>query len=176
MIVIIVDNDSDNLELSQEKYNSIIKLINFKDIRCTCGKNGHLVKIGSYQKCYKIPERKICLQIQRVMCKHCGKTHAVLVHNMVPASMLLVPTQIEILKSYYNHETASLLDRYATLDLANIYYVVKNYEKTWKQYLESANLSLESNINNIINYFIENYNNQFMQMKGNIPVIKISSY
>lgn len=34
--------------------------------------------------------------IQRVMCKHCGRTHALFVECMVPSSMLLVTTQIDL--------------------------------------------------------------------------------
>ncbi|MFQ6794355.1 DUF6431 domain-containing protein [Thomasclavelia sp.] len=172
MITITDRENYSNKRLTQETYDSIIKLINFKEIKCTCGKTGDLVKIGSYPRHYKIPERKICIQVQRVMCKNCGRTHAVLIHCMVPASMLLVATQIEILQSYYNHSLLEFLDTHSTIDLSNIYYVVRNYEKRWKTYLETANLSLDSNINSLINYFIDNYNIQFMQMKRNINIIK----
>ena len=172
MIAITDNSEYFNVEITQELYDSIIKLINFKKIRCTCGQKGTLVKIGTYPRHYKIPDRKICIQIQRVMCKHCGRTHAVLVQNMVPSSMLLVATQIEILRSYYNHSLVDFLDQHSAIDLSNIYYVVKNYEKKWKIYLESANLSLESNESNIVNYFLDHHHSQFMQMKRNINIIK----
>ena len=65
------------------------------------------------------------------MCKHCGKTHAVFVECMVPSSMLLLTTQIEMLRSYYNHRLEEFLSSYPTIDRPNAIYVIKNYERKW---------------------------------------------
>ena len=48
MIAITDNSEYFNVEITQELYDSIIKLINFKKIRCTCGQKGTLVKIGTY--------------------------------------------------------------------------------------------------------------------------------
>lgn len=152
-------------ELTQEAYDKVISKIDFKEMRCNCGIKGSFVKIGYYNKNYKTSEKRINIQIQRIKCKHCGRTHAVFIDKMVPSSMLLVSTQIKLLKSYYDYSISGFLENYVSIDLPNIYYVVRNYEKKWRYKLESANLSLNSDEKELVNYFLENDNTQFMQMK-----------
>ena len=109
--MIIISNDTVYLkkEFTQETYDQALIRVDMKGLECDCGSNGKLVKIGYYQRYYKTSTRKICIQIQRVMCKHCGRTHALFVECMVPSSMLLVTTQIELLRSYYNHRLEEFL-------------------------------------------------------------------
>ena len=96
--MIIISNDTVYLkkEFTQETYDQALIRVDMKGLECDCGSNGKLVKIGYYQRYYKTSTRKICIQIQRVMCKHCGRTHALFVECMVPSSMLLVTTQKNI--------------------------------------------------------------------------------
>lgn len=155
-------------EFTQETYDNILAYINFKEEKCSCGAKGSLVKIGCYSRFYKTSTKRICIKIQRVMCKHCGKTHAVFVECMVPSSMLLVSTQIEMLRSYYNHSLDEFLANYPSIDRPNVFYIVKNYERKWKKYLESAGLTLTSNEKEITDYFLEKHHIQFMQMKRHL--------
>ena len=77
------------------------------------------------------------------MCKHCGKTHAVFVECMVPSSMLLLTTQIEMLRSYYNHRLEEFLSSYPTIDRPNAIYVIKNYEREWVNYLKKSGFTVK---------------------------------
>ena len=128
-------------------------------------------KIGYYQRYYKTSTRKICIQIQRVMCKHCGRTHALFVECMVPSSMLLVTTQIELLRSYYNHRLEEFLMVYPTIERSNAFYVVKNYEKKWSKILKLTGLSLMDEEKKIIKVFIKKYQMQFMQMRSYSKIV-----
>ena len=112
-------------------YDQVLDHVDFKSLECSCGAKGSFVKIGCYPRFYKTATNKICIRIQRVMCKHCGKTHAVFVECMVPSSMLLLTTQIEMLRSYYNHRLEEFLSSYPTIDRPNAIYVIKNYERKW---------------------------------------------
>lgn len=165
--MITIKQSSDLLinEFNQEIYDSIVTNVDFTNQECSCGCKGSFVKIGCYSKFYKSSIKRICIQIQRVKCKHCGKTHAVFIECMVPSSMLLLTTQLEMLKSFYNHTLDEFLAAYPIIDKPNIFYVIKNYEKAWKKKLKTAGFSLKSNAKEISDYFLENYNIQFMQMK-----------
>ena len=131
-------------EFTQEIYDQVLDHVDFKSLECSCGAKGSFVKIGCYPRFYKTATNKICIRIQRVMCKHCGKTHAVFVECMVPSSMLLLTTQIEMLRSYYNHRLEEFLSSYPTIDRPNAIYVIKNYERKWVNYLKKSGFTLKS--------------------------------
>ena len=130
-------------EFTQEIYDQVLDHVDFKSLECSCGAKGSFVKIGCYPRFYKTATNKICIRIQRVMCKHCGKTHAVFVECMVPSSMLLLTTQIEMLRSYYNHRLEEFLS----------------------SYLKKSGFTLKSKEREIQRYFFEKYQVQFLQMK-----------
>ena len=152
-------------EFTQEIYDQVLDHVDFKSLECSCGAKGSFVKIGCYPRFYKTATNKICIRIQRVMCKHCGKTHAVFVECMVPSSMLLLTTQIEMLRSYYNHRLEEFLSSYPTIDRPNAIYVIKNYERKWVNYLKKSGFTLKSKEREIQRYFFEKYQVQFLQMK-----------
>lgn len=153
-------------EFNQAIYDQIINKVDFKNFECNCGAKGSLVKIGSYPRFYKTTTKRICIKIQRVMCKHCGKSHAVFVECMIPASMLLLTTQLEMLRSYYNHTLDEFLSNYPTIDRANVTYIIKNYEQNWAKYLKKAGFTLKSKETENTRYFLEKYQIQFLQMKN----------
>lgn len=165
MITIRQSSDLLIKEFNQEIYDSIVTNVDFTNQECSCGSIGSFVKIGCYSKFYKTSIKRICIQIQRVKCKYCGKTHAIFIECMVPSSMLLLTTQLEMLKSFYNHTLDEFLANYPIIDKPNIFYIIKNYERTWKKKLKQAGLSLKSKIKEISDYFLENHHIQFMQMK-----------
>ena len=171
--MIIISNDTVYLkkEFTQETYDQALIRVDMKGLECDCGSNGKLVKIGYYQRYYKTSTRKICIQIQRVMCKHCGRTHALFVECMVPSSMLLVTTQIELLRSYYNHRLEEFLLVYPTIERSNAFYVVKNFEKKWSKILKLTGLSLMDEEKKIIKVFIKKYQMQFMQMRSYSKIV-----
>lgn len=159
-------------EITQEIYDNAVQSTDFNKIKCSCGTKGKLVKMGSYLRCFKTPLKRTYIQIQRVKCKYCGKTHAVFIECMVPSSMLLVNTQFEILKAYYNNTTNNFLHAYPTIDFSNILYVVKNYKLIWQKMLLDSNLSLSSGIEIIVEYFFKTYNLQFMEMRLKSVILK----
>ena len=77
-----------------------------------------------------------------------------------------VTTQIELLRSYYNHRLEEFLMVYPTIERSNAFYVVKNYEKKWSKILKLTGLSLMDEEKKIIKVFIKKYQMQFMQMRS----------
>ena len=166
MITVDYCEEFDVIEFTQATYDKILEIIDFKEMTCGCGAKGSLVKIGCYPRFYKTCTKKVCIQIQRVKCKHCGKTHAVFVACMIPSSMLLITTQIEMLRSYYNHNLDEFLANYPSIDRPNVIYVIKNYERHWQKQLESAAFSLTNHEKTISAYFLKSNHRQFMQIKS----------
>ena len=62
-------------EFTQEIYDQVLDHVDFKSLECSCGAKGSFVKIGCYPRFYKTATNKICIRIQRVMCKHLSLIH-----------------------------------------------------------------------------------------------------
>ena len=72
-------------------------------------------------------------KIQRLKCKHCGRTHAILIHFLVPYKR---KTIYEIKQIINDHEEGNGV-------LVTEYFIVKTYKK-WKQRLISINCLISS--------------------------------
>ena len=77
-------NDFDALIKFRKLYSDLIFFIFLlSSIECTCGShNWHMH--SSYSRFYDFLGRKIKVSIQRIICASCGKTHALLIEDMIP--------------------------------------------------------------------------------------------
>lgn len=60
----------------------------------TCGCSGACIRYGSYRRHVKTDGRKLTLQIQRVLCQNCGRSHALLPSALVPYSQSRIITAV----------------------------------------------------------------------------------
>lgn len=80
-------NDFDALIKFRKLYSDLISSFSLSSIECTCGShNWHMH--SSYSRFYDFLGRKIKVSIQRIICASCGKTHALLIEDMIPFSTL----------------------------------------------------------------------------------------
>ena len=72
----------------QSKYNESIALISLDSLKCPhCHHSGFSFH-GYYKRHIYIFGRKYCITITRVICRHCHKTHAILIEDIIPYSQL----------------------------------------------------------------------------------------
>ena len=95
--MIILKVEKENSVISQETYDSIIRSIDIHSLECTCGRHDMVVH-SYYSRNIKNESGVIKLDILRVKCKECGKTHAVLLSLIVPYQSVELEIQIQILK------------------------------------------------------------------------------
>ena len=89
--------------LIQKTYEIFITtfLLNLFQIPCSyCNKKGHLIRYGYYKREVQLDTKKAKLKVQRVKCKHCKKTHAILPDWLVPYSQILIYDMIDIITQY----------------------------------------------------------------------------
>ena len=89
--------EKENRELNQDYYDLIIRNIDIHSLECTCGRHDMVVH-SYYSRNIKTESGVIKLDILRVKCKECGKTHAVLLSLIVPYQSVELEIQIQILK------------------------------------------------------------------------------
>ena len=157
--------------LTQKSYDKFIKNIDFHKLTCSCGRSGQLVKHGYYKRNIKNSYGKTSITILRVRCKSCGKTHAIFPECIVPYSQILLCDHISIINAYNTKSSFDpIMIANESIDESNIFYIIKQYLKHWKERIASFKISLDLSISK---QCLKNFKRQFMQIKC-IPNILFS--
>ena len=108
---------------------------NMGKFTCPFCSSSDMIKHSTYNRKFFHPENYdvITIKIQRLKCKHCGRTHAILIHFLVPYKR---KTIYEIKQIINDHEEGNGV-------LVTEYSIVKTYKK-WKQRLISINCLISS--------------------------------
>lgn len=154
-----------------ELYEKVIDALQLEQIQCP-----HCKQYGFCHHCYYSRHLKRKLRenedekilILRIKCKHCGKTHAVLLSSMIPYTQLSLEDTVLIIGE------AEQKDENERKQLQNELYerewigpedpvnVMKRYRTFWKQRLISEAISL--NDDNLSEKCIQAFRRQFMQI------------
>ena len=93
----IITNNPYKCKLSQSIYNKIIDSLDFNSICCNSCSSNNWAFHASYDRYVDILNRCFKIKILRVICLTCGKTHAILVKDMIPFSILSFNDIISVL-------------------------------------------------------------------------------
>ena len=150
----------DLININQTKYDEIIN--NLDLYRLICPKCGHsnLTIHGYYSRRLKTRTGTIYLRILRVICKACGSTHALLLSCIVPYSSIDLDGHIRIIA---NDDVNGLMEEINDIDESNVTYVIRMFNKHYKQRLLSLRISV-SDDDLVFNCF-KHFKRQFMQIK-----------
>ena len=86
-------------------YSLLINSISLSSIECECGSHNWYMH-SSYERHHDFLGGNIKVTIQRIICADCGKTHSLLLEDMIPYSTISYQTIISSL----NDESTSSLD------------------------------------------------------------------
>lgn len=84
----IITNNPLKIKLNQKNYYKIISSIDFDSIPCDSCSLSDWAYHSSYSRFIDFLNRSFKIKIVRVICRHCGKTHAILIEGMIPFSSL----------------------------------------------------------------------------------------
>ena len=140
MITVLMEDCN---EFSQDLYKSLIASLQLHMVECTCGRKGCLILFGHYRRTVKYLSNTIRLCVQRVCCKECGRTNALLPSLLVPYSQIPRQDQQEILQAINSGSSPEpVMERNTLIDENNIKYIFSQFKKHWEQRLLSLGLSL----------------------------------
>lgn len=88
--MIITNNPFNPFKIKiNQKIYKIIRKIDFNSIQCSSNCAHHHWHFHAYYvRFFDFFNRSVKIRILRARCSHCGKTHAVLVKDMIPYSIL----------------------------------------------------------------------------------------
>lgn len=145
--------------INQEKYDEIINNLDFNRLICPKCNHSDLIIHGYYTRRLKTKIGTIYLRIIRVICKTCGSTHALLLSCLVPYSSVDLKSHIRIIN---NDDINGLMEEISDIDESNIAYVLRMFNRYFKERLLSVSISIDSNL--VFNCF-KYFKRQFMQIK-----------
>jgi len=147
----------------QKYYDNLINNLDFHKLTCPCGQTGQLIKHGKYTRSIKTPEGLIPLEINRLKCTACLKTHALLPEFIVPYSRILLKDHLSIIESYEDKRSyEAIMLSNPLIDIDNISYVIKQYRLYWKEKLFAFGIKLNQMITQSC---FSIFKRQFMQIK-----------
>lgn len=132
---------------SQNSYNLAVDDLQLHMVQCTCGRSGCLIRYGHYRRHVKLMSDLLCLIVQRVRCKECGTSHALIPSILVPYSQIPLEDQQEILRYAENGLSPEpVMDRNLLVDENHVKYIIRQFRKHWKQRIFSLGLSLNDQL------------------------------
>ncbi len=167
MISLKVDDFKD--ELNQKFYDDYINLIDVHSLTCTCGSHDNVIH-GYYKRKVKTDNGNIKLRIIRIKCKHCGKTHAVLVSLIIPYKSVCLNTSIRIIK---NDDIDSLMINNIQIDEQVISRIRKVFNERYKKWMSLSGLTFNDDL--VLKCFIDFKSNFLQVRKGLYNLIQYST-
>jgi len=143
---------NNNLEvgfLEINEYNSKISNLNPYSLMCSCGCKGNCIKYGGYKRTID----KYVIFIQRVFCKACKITHALMPTVIVPYERYSFNYILDLAtnKEYENNSADYELKRY------------KRIYTEWETRLKAIGIEIGDDIDKVITFCAYYFNMCFMQ-------------
>jgi hypothetical protein len=155
-------------QVTQEIYDDILSQILLERVSCSCGRAACFILYGHYRRWLKADEATIRLRIQRVQCRYCKQTHAILPACIVPYSQIPADTHRSILLAVDSSETARIMNSNPDISECDIYHVRQQFRKHWQARLVVLCLILTSPIQELIRQSFEVFHRQFMQIRRGV--------
>lgn len=175
MIILYSEKSNTNFK---EIIQTYLNTLNFCYLHCPHCHSHHLIRWGYYERNViffsdnRIVLENTILKVQRVMCKSCGKTHALLPFGIIPYKQFSDEIISKILFELINNTLEHVFNKYQVA----LSIIKKWYFQYYKFHSSKVNVlikyhnnkhALNKFINNFIHKFdyINNYNLCFMQIK-----------
>ena len=136
-------------------YREMADLKSYK-LECSCGIKGNCIKYGSYERKLIINDKTVTIKIQRVYCKHCKKTHAIMPIFIIPYEQKPLNYVLDLVMTYIDKKVSKAdyeLTRYLSI-----------YNR-WENRLRSIEITLSDGINKVIAFCASFFKMCFMQNK-----------
>lgn len=152
LMLVIKGNDYKAREISFidiNKYNDSIRKLKPYSLKCSCGCRGSLIKYGRYKR--RIDNYDIL--IQRVYCKNCKVTHALLPIFIIP---------------YERNSICCVMDMINCDIICKADYELIRYKNIYNEWIKKMNIKGINNCDGlelIITFCANRYNMGFMQSK-----------
>ena len=131
------------------------------------GKPGHFILWGTYTRSIITGSKSTDkVRIQRIRCKDCRHTHAMLFEETVPYSAFPAELQTRLIQAYLDKDEEArdaLLEKYIDKNSDACHHIEQRYEKKWQELLRKAGASINDPLSVITEKCVTVLERQFMQ-------------
>ena len=138
---ILLQSGKDSSKVLLNEYKKYTKNLNTFSLECShCHTKGNCVKNGHYERSHLLHpgdlEQGTRIDIQRIKCRHCSRTHALLPEQIVPYLQFAAPFIYSVLIRYYARaETVAHICESTQITPPVLYRWKARFEKQKDQYL-----------------------------------------
>ncbi len=152
--------------VSQKSYDDLLQRVELSCLPCTCGCSGACIRYGSYRRHVKTDGRKLTLQIQRVLCRNCGRSHALLPSALVPYSQIPLEDHVSLIEAFEEGGAPEvILVQNPEIDERTPFRLIRIYLIFWRERLLSGRISLRP-VGCLAQQCLSLFGKQFMQIKN----------
>ena len=175
MIILYLKKSNTSFKESLQIY---LNTVNFCNLECPNCHSHHLIRWGYYERNViffsndGITLENIILNVQRIKCKSCGKTHALLPFGIIPYKQFTDEVISKILFELTNNSLDNVVNKYLIAhSIIKKWYIQYNKFHSSKVNIlikyHNSKQALKKFLNNFVNKldYINNYNLCFMQIK-----------
>lgn len=164
--IMITVSVSESNPISQKSYDDVMEQVEPSCLPCTCGRSGSLIRHGSYLRHVKAGGSKLPLHIQRVLCRSCGRSHALLPSTLVPYSQIPLEDQAAVVQAYENGSNPSaVLQDNPEMDERTPFKLIRIYITFWRERLRAERIRL-CPLAELTKQCLSLFGKQFMQIKN----------
>ena len=157
----------------QKSYDDAINQVDTACLTCPCGCSGSLVRHGSYHRYVKTGGAKLLLKVQRVLCRICGHSHALLPSALVPYSQIPLADQVAVAEAYEEGgKVSDILRSNPEMDERTPFKLIRIYLTFFRERLRAERIPLRP-LTELTEKCLSLFGKQFMQIK-NTPNIFFS--
>lgn len=150
-------------------YKTTVGTIEMHQIQCpTCKTKGSFIRWGTYSRMVIGYGYEETINIQRLYCKNCLGTHAILLAFMVPYSRFIIDIHIAIAQAKNDDELFSICAAIGGEHYDWGRYNKRQYRKYWKERLRAHKIAFDEKI--VFRVF-EKYARQYMQIRATINTL-----
>lgn len=162
--MIIIHSSHVNIDTHlQAAYSSIICSIDLTLLECpSCHHIGTTVH-GYYPHQFFTENRKVSILIKRVKCRHCGKTHALLLSCFVPYYRLPLDSILLIIKEKKLRTIQQLHNLIPYISVEYIQYILRLFRRYWKDRIDTYFIPFDDLIHKRC---IDLFNKPFIQSRN----------
>lgn len=156
-------------DITPEIYEKIVSALPLHQITCSCGHAGQLVRHAYYTRKLKQRKGTITLEILRVKCKNCGRTHAILCEQIVPYEQIPVEIQQEIIQfQISSEEIQALMNDNCDISESDIRAAKRRFKEHWKERLRSIDRLISDKVEDLVQAAFSHFHRQFLQIRRGI--------
>ena len=162
--MIIIHSSHVNIDTHlQAAYSSIICSIDLTILECPSCSHIGTTAHGYYFHQFFTANGKISILIKRVKCRHCGKTHALLLSCFVPYYRLPMDSILLIIKEKKLRTIQQLHTLIPYVSVEYILYILRLFRRYWKGRIDSYFIPVDDLIHKRC---IDLFNKPFMQSRN----------